>query len=68
MDVDSPEVTSEATSDVKGKMKDEHDYNKLLATIERCGVVITEVKNSEFQIARFTSFLGANFLTLRHAS
>lgn len=27
--------------------KDEHDVNKLLAMIERCGVVITEVQSSE---------------------
>lgn len=34
----------------KGKGKDEHDVNKLLGMIERCGVVITEVQSSELEV------------------
>ena len=38
MDVDPP------TKSAKGKGKDDQDFIKLLAMIERCGVVITEVQ------------------------
>lgn len=39
MDVDPP-----VTKAAKGKGKDDQDFTKLLAMIERCGVVITEVQ------------------------
>jgi hypothetical protein len=46
-EVEASEGVTEKPTNNKGKGKDDHDVNKLLGMIERCGVVITEVQSSK---------------------